>query len=122
MNKKHRAKAIDLYSGIGGWTLGMKMSAVENVASFEWWNEANLTHNLNFGTDHKEVDIRKLSLDGLPEPGTIDFVLGSPPCTQFSYANRGGNGDTAIYINLLHYPEHAGNPCRRTEGTFRSSV
>lgn len=73
----------------------MKMSSVENVASFEWWSEANLTHNLNFGTDHAEVDIRKLSLEDLPEPGTIDFVLGSPPCTQFSYANRGGNGDIA---------------------------
>ena len=95
MNKKYRAKAIDLYSGIGGWTLGMKMSSVENVASYEWWSEANLTHNLNFGTDHEEVDIRKLSLEDLPEPGTVDFVLGSPPCTQFSYANRGGNGDIA---------------------------
>lgn len=102
MNKTHKAKAIDLYSGIGGWTLGMKMSSVENVESFEWWSEANLTHNLNFGTDHEEVDIRKLSLESLPEPGTINFVLGSPPCTQFSYANRGGNGDIADGLKDIH--------------------
>lgn len=102
MNKTHRAKAIDLYSGIGGWTLGMKMSSVENVASFEWWSEANLTHNLNFGTEHEEVDIRKLSLADLPRPGAIDFVLGSPPCTQFSFANRGGNGDIADGLKDIH--------------------
>lgn len=93
--KETKARAIDLYSGIGGWTLGLKMSDVENVASFEWWSEANHTHNLNFGTDHAEVDIRNLKLEDLPEPGTIDFVLGSPPCTQFSFANRGGNGNLA---------------------------
>jgi len=95
MNKEFKARAIDLYSGIGGWTLGLKMSDVENVASFEWWEEANHTHNMNYDTNHEEVNIRELELEVLPEPGTIDFVLGSPPCTQFSYANRGGNGDIA---------------------------
>ena len=110
MKQGDKVRAIDLYSGIGGWTLGMKMSSVENVASYEWWDEANKTHNLNFGTDHREVDIRKMSLVDLPEPGTIDFVLGSPPCTQFSFANRGGNGDIAdglrdIYkfLEVVHY-------------------
>ncbi|PIQ47125.1 MAG: DNA methyltransferase [Cytophagales bacterium CG12_big_fil_rev_8_21_14_0_65_40_12] len=86
--------AIDLYSGIGGWTLGMKLSGIENVASFEWWHEANQTHNLNFSTNHKEIDIRKISVkDDLNFSKKIDFVVGSPPCTQFSFANKGGNGD-----------------------------
>ena len=78
----YKARAIDLYSGIGGWTLGLKMSTVENVASFEWWSDANHTHNMNYGTDHEEVDIRQLELKSLPEPGTIDLVLGSPPCSE----------------------------------------
>lgn len=86
--------AIDLYSGIGGWTLGMKLSGIENEASFEWWNEANQTHNLNFGTNHKEINIRKIDVQNdLNFDKKIDFVVGSPPCTQFSLANRGGNGD-----------------------------
>lgn len=86
--------AIDLYSGIGGWTLGMKLSGIESIASFEWWHEANQTHNLNFNTNHKEIDIRKINakLD-LNFSKKIDFVVGSPPCTQFSFANKGGNGD-----------------------------
>ncbi len=85
--------AIDLYSGIGGWTLGMKLSKINNVASYEWWNEANQTHNLNFNTNHKEVDIRKINPNDLDFKNKIDFVVGSPPCTQFSFANKGGNGD-----------------------------
>jgi len=85
--------SIDLYSGIGGWTMGMKLSGINNLASFEWWKEANQTHNFNFGTNHKEVDIRKINVTDLKFDQKIDFIVGSPPCTQFSYANRGGNGD-----------------------------
>ncbi len=87
------ATAIDFYSGIGGWTLGMKLSGIDNIASFEWWREANQTHNLNFETNHQEIDIRKINPKRLQFDEQIDFVVGSPPCTQFSYANRGGNGD-----------------------------
>lgn len=86
--------AMDLYSGIGGWTLGMKLSGIENIASYEWWNEANQTHNLNFGTNHEEINIREIDVSNdLNFDGKIDFIVGSPPCTQFSLANRGGNGD-----------------------------
>ncbi len=87
-------KAIDLYSGIGGWTLGFKMAGVSIEASYEWWKDANRTHNMNFGTSHKETNIRELKLKDLPKT-KIDFVIGSPPCTQFSLANRGGKGDIA---------------------------
>jgi len=88
-------KAIDLYSGIGGWTLGFKMAGIEIVSSYEWWKDANDTHNRNFGSNHLERDIRALKLEDLPKPEDVEFVIGSPPCTQFSYANRGGNGDIA---------------------------
>lgn len=88
------SRAIDLYSGIGGWTLGMKLSGITNVASFEWWNEANLTHNINFNTNHSEIDIRSINVEeDLNYNVPIDFVVGSPPCTQFSYSNKGGSGD-----------------------------
>ena len=84
---------IDFYSGIGGWTLGMKLNGIEHVRSFEWNKDSNKTHNMNFGTNTEEVDIRKLDFKTLPEVGSIDFVVGSPPCTQFSYANKGGGGN-----------------------------
>lgn len=94
--------AIDLYSGIGGWTMGMKLSNITNLASYEWWNEANQTHNLNFNTNHKEVNIREIDVKKLQFSHNVDFVVGSPPCTQFSFANKGGNGNIADGLVDIH--------------------
>lgn len=86
-------RAIDLYSGVGGWSLGLSMAGIEVVSSYEWWSPANLTNLKNNRHSATEIDIRQLELDQLPKK--IDVVVGSPPCTQFSYSNRGGSGDIA---------------------------
>lgn len=91
--KARKARAIDLYSGVGGWSLGLRLAGVEVVASYELWGPANETNFKNNSHQAQTVDIRRLSLDDLPED--IDLVVGSPPCTQFSYSNRGGGGDLA---------------------------
>lgn len=83
--------AIDLYSGSGGWKLGLTLAGHTIHQSYEWWDKATLTHNRNFGGQQAEVDIRQLDVADLPDG--INLVVGSPPCTQFSYSNRGGNGD-----------------------------
>ena len=86
-------RAIDLYAGIGGWSLGLRLAGIEVVNSYEWWQPAIDTHNGNHGGQLKPVDIRQLELQSLPSD--IDLVVGSPPCTEFSYANRGGGGNIA---------------------------
>lgn len=86
-------RAIDLYAGIGGWSLGLRLAGVEVVASYEWWRPAVETHNGNHGGDLTTTDVRALKFEDLPRD--IDLVVGSPPCTEFSYANRGGSGDLA---------------------------
>ncbi|WP_209599393.1 DNA (cytosine-5-)-methyltransferase [Ruegeria sp. HKCCSP351] len=86
-------RAIDLYAGIGGWSLGLELAGIKVVKSYEWWSAAAETHKQNLGGSVEKVDIRSLLLDDLPKG--IDFVVGSPPCTQFSYSNRGGSGDVS---------------------------
>jgi len=83
-------RAVDLYAGVGGWSLGLGMAGVEVVASYEWWDEANLTNFRNNRHPAHCVDIRKLDPDSVPK---VEIVVGSPPCTHFSLANRGGRGD-----------------------------
>jgi len=83
-------RAIDLYSGVGGWSLGLKMAGIEVVASYEWWAPANHTNRVNNHHAAYDQDIRSLDPRVLPR---VDVVVGSPPCTQFSFANRGGQGD-----------------------------
>lgn len=84
-------RAIDLYSGVGGWSLGLALAGIEVVASYERFEPANETNRRNNRHPAYKADIRTMSLDGLP--ANIDLVVGSPPCTQFSYSNRGGGGD-----------------------------
>lgn len=88
---KKKLRAIDLYSGVGGWALGLRLAGINVVASYERWGMANETNFKNNLHQAQTVDIRRLSLADLP--GDIDIVVGSPPCTQFSFSNRGGNGD-----------------------------
>ncbi len=93
MVKKAKTRAIDLYSGVGGWSLGLRLAGVEVVASYEMWGPANETNFKNNFHQAQIVDIRRLAWEDLPE--NIDMVVGSPPCTQFSFSNRGGGGDLA---------------------------
>ncbi|MBL8545363.1 MAG: DNA (cytosine-5-)-methyltransferase [Hyphomonadaceae bacterium] len=86
-------RAIDVYSGVGGWSLGLRLAGIKVVGSYEWWGPANETNFRNNKHRAQTIDVRTLSLKNLPK--RIDLVVGSPPCTQFSYANRGGNGDVA---------------------------
>lgn len=86
-------RAIDLYSGVGGWSLGLRLAGIDVVASYERWGPANETNFKNNLHQAQTVDIRRLSLDDLPRD--IDLVVGSPPCTQFSFSNRGGGGNIA---------------------------
>ncbi len=101
-------RAIDLYAGIGGWSLGLRLAGVDVVASYEWWQPAIDTHNGNHGGDFSPVDIRQLKLADLPTG--IDLVVGSPPCTEFSYSNRGGSGDITEglkdLVKFLEVVEH----------------
>ena len=92
--------ALDLYSGIGGWSLGLRMAGIPVAASYEWISVAAETHRLNLGDSVQEVDIRTLNPSDIPN--NINLVVGSPPCTQFSYANRGGSGDIADGLKDVH--------------------
>lgn len=84
-------RAVDLYSGIGGWSLGLRMAGIVVAASFDKWAPANDTNARNNRHNVVQADVRGLKIQQLPT--NIAIVVGSPPCTQFSYSNRGGGGD-----------------------------
>lgn len=108
MSETTSLRAIDLYSGMGGWSLGLHMAGIDVVASYEWWAKAARTNKKNNGHAACEVDIRELRVEDLPK--NIDIVVGSPPCTQFSFANRGGQGniedglrDVEKFLEIVDY-------------------
>jgi DNA (cytosine-5)-methyltransferase 1 len=83
---------VDLYAGAGGWSVGLTSAGLKPLFSAEIWKTANRTRDWNLGGSSSRVDIRNLDPADVPD---CDFLVGSPPCTQFSYANKGGNGDIA---------------------------
>lgn len=84
-------RALDFYSGVGGWSLGLRLGGVDVVGSYEWWLPALETGKINNDHVSNLCDVRSLNVDDLPQD--IDLIVGSPPCTQFSFSNRGGKGD-----------------------------
>lgn len=82
--------AIDLFSGCGGLSRGLKDAGFNVLAAVEIEGKARETYNLN----HEEVplvgmDIRKVSAAQLMRTcglkrGQLDLMAGCPPCQGFS--------------------------------------
>ena len=99
-----RPIVIDLFSGCGGFSLGIINAGFRVVASVENSDDAHITYAYNLPTRQKapihcyHKDIRKLSgreiLFNLGlKPGDVDLVIGSPPCQGFSYGGKRKMGD-----------------------------
>lgn len=87
-------KAIDLFSGPGGLSLGMKRAGIEPIACVEKNKFAVATYDAHTpDADHYQTDIRSLSFEQYR--GKADVVFGGPPCQPFSTGGlRRGTADS----------------------------
>jgi len=94
-NKKRRKPTfVDLFSGVGGMTLGFEKEGFENLFSVDFDKKINLTYKKNF-PKHKliEEDIKEISdkeILTLPREKKVDLIIGGPPCQGFSIAGNLG--------------------------------
>ena len=94
-------RVIDLFCGGGGFSEGFHQSGFDVVYGIDFWPPACETHTLNGLGVTEKTDLLKAGVDEIveikrrleAEHGTIDVVIGSPPCTEFSFAKKGGRGD-----------------------------
>ena len=105
MDNKKGITVIDLFCGGGGLSEGFHQAGFDVVFGIDNWRPACETHEMNglgetgnidlldFGVD----DVLNLKKDLERRYGTIDIVIGSPPCTEFSFAKKGGRGDIEKY-------------------------
>lgn len=76
-------RGVDLFSGPGGLTLGLKKAGVIPVCAVEFSRDAIQTYQshtpeaVHFCEDIRKVDFRRYR-------GKIDIVYGGPPCQPFS--------------------------------------
>jgi DNA (cytosine-5)-methyltransferase 1 len=87
---KRKPKAIDLFSGCGGLSQGLKQAGFSVVAAIEADPLAMSTFAMNHPRTHRHLgDITKLSARQLMrdlgmKPGELDLLAGCPPCQGFS--------------------------------------
>ncbi|MEH6491590.1 DNA cytosine methyltransferase [Halopseudomonas sp.] len=74
---------IDLFSGPGGLSLGLKLAGFNVIANVEFNKDAMLTYiSHDVESEHFNQDIRTVSFDRYK--GRVDLVAGGPPCQPFS--------------------------------------
>jgi len=87
-----KIRALDLFHGAGGSSIGAKMAGAQIVAAIDNWNIATLVYSSNLPeTKVINKDIKKISPKKLHTIiGDIDLILASPECTNHSCAKGAG--------------------------------
>ncbi|MGW8391474.1 DNA cytosine methyltransferase [Pseudoduganella sp. HUAS MS19] len=98
---KKKLIAIDLFSGCGGLTAGLKEAGYKVVAAVELDEKARQTYALNHPTTRLAGrDIRDVDADDLMSslgllPGELDLLAGCPPCQGFSRMRKRNKNSSA---------------------------
>ena len=96
-----KVKVLDLFSGIGGFSLGLERAGFETVAFCELEDYPVSILNKHWPDVPVHRDIRKL--DGKQYRGTVRLVCGGFPCQPFSVAGKqaGEEDDRHLWPEML---------------------
>ena len=95
-------KVLDLFSGIGGFSLGLERAGMETVAFCEFDEHAQKVLRKHWPDVPIYDDVR--TLNGYDFRGTVDVVTGGFPCQDLSTAGAqaGFSGDrSSLYTEML---------------------
>ena len=95
-------KILDLFSGIGGFSLGLERAGMETVAFCEFDERARKVLAKHWPDIPIHKDVREL--DGKQYRGTVDVVCGGFPCQDLSTAGKqaGFGGErSSLYREML---------------------
>ena len=79
-------KVLDLFSGIGGFSLGLERAGMETVAFCEFDQHARSVLKKHWPKVPCHTDIREL--DATQYRGTVDVVCGGFPCQPHSFSGK----------------------------------
>lgn len=100
-------RAVDLFCGCGGLSLGFQKAGFEVIAGFDNWDQAIKVYQANFIHPIIKADLQLA--DKVAKEVTElnpDIIIGGPPCQDFSSAGKrdenNGRGDlTVAYANIV---------------------
>ncbi|EQD72056.1 DNA (cytosine-5-)-methyltransferase, partial [mine drainage metagenome] len=100
--RKEALTAGDLFCGAGGFAEGFEQAGFRVAWGVDNWHPAVETFQKNHPrATVLEKDLLSLDPAELTRLGKVDVLIGSPPCTHFSVANKGGNGDRRAGMLLV---------------------
>lgn len=89
-------KAVDLFAGCGGMSLGFEKQGFEVVGAFEWWDAAVACYKANFSHPIYRMDLSDTETAAeLISKLKPDMIIGGPPCQDFSHAGKRVESDRA---------------------------
>lgn len=103
----NKPKIIDLFCGLGGFSLGFEKAGFETVLAVDVWKDAIETYNYNrkdkiaTNMDIKNIDSNKLK--EIKSKHKITGVIGGPPCQGFSTVGTRNIDDERNYLYLEYY-------------------
>ena len=93
-----KPKAIDLFAGPGGLSLGLKAAGFDIIAAVEYDEDAGKTYEHNIGAHTKIKDLTRfkpkklekelISSGKWSDDDDLDLIAGGPPCPGFSLIGR----------------------------------
>ncbi|MDK1197445.1 DNA cytosine methyltransferase [Cronobacter dublinensis] len=98
---------VDLFSGVGGLSLGATRAGFNLAGAVELDKHAIFSHKLNFPESiHLHEDVSKLSGNHILSAcnvSEIDCVIGGPPCQGFSSIGKGNADDIRndLYVHFF---------------------
>jgi len=104
-----RPGVVDLFSGVGGLSLGATRAGFRLLGAAELDPKAIAAHRRNFPrTTHLQVDLAEIDGEGLlrllgVERDRIDGIIGGPPCQGFSCIGQRRRDDprNELYVDFF---------------------
>lgn len=100
-------KIIDLFSGIGGLSLGFEWAKFDTIAAIDLWEDAIKTYNHNrkgkVGSVIDIAEFNKKVLPNLVSNHEIKGIIGGPPCQGFSTVGTRDVNDPRNHLYLEFY-------------------
>ncbi len=89
-------RAVELFCGAGGMSLGLKRAGIEVVGAYDAWDPAVETYRHNVGQYVHKHDLKDIfAVAPAIARMAPDLIAGGPPCQDYSVAGKRVEGENA---------------------------